>query len=86
MPTNVPDNLEEELRNIIAFVIEIEPEKVTPDARFVEDLGMDSIKAVELVVAIEQKFKIKIRDEEVPRIGTLRQAVGLSKRIIGNNK
>lgn len=86
MPNNIPQNLEEELRQIIAFVIEIEPEKVTSDARFIQDLGMDSIKIVELVVAIEQKFKICIRDEELPKIATLRQAVELAKKIISKER
>ena len=86
MPNNIPQNLEEELKQIIAFVIEIEPEKVTPDARFIQDLGMDSIKTVELVVAIEQKFKIRIREEELPKIATLRQAVELAKRIMSKGK
>lgn len=86
MPNNIPQNLEEELKQIIAYVIEIEPEKVTPDARFIQDLGMDSIKTVELVVAIEQKFKISIRDEELPRIATLRQAVELAKNIMSKGK
>lgn len=86
MPNNIPDNLEEELRQIIAEVIEIEPEKITLDARFVDDLDMDSVKAVELVVAIEQKFKIRIRDKEIPKIATLRHAVNFAKEILTKDK
>lgn len=78
---NISDNLEEELRDIIAEIVEVEPGKVTRDAKFVEDLGMDSVKMVEIIVAIEQKYKIRIREEEIPKIASLREAVDLVKKI-----
>jgi acyl carrier protein len=83
---NIPNNLEEEIRGIIADIVEVEPQNITLDAKLVEDLGMDSIKAVEIIVAIEQKYKIRIREEEIPKIATLRQAVELAKRVIKEKK
>lgn len=86
MSNKVPDNLEREINRIISDVIEVEPEKVTSEARFIEDLGMDSIKTIELIVAIEERFGISIRDEEMPKITTLKQAVDLAKKIIEKRK
>jgi acyl carrier protein len=45
-------------------------------------LEIDSIKAIEITVAIEKKFKIQVRDEDVPNITTLRQAVELVNVLI----
>ncbi len=46
------DKLEKEIRSIISEITEIEPEKITPDAKFVDDLGMDSMMALEILAAL----------------------------------
>lgn len=43
---------------------EIPPEKLTPDAKIFEDLGLDSLDIVDLVVAIQKRFHVRIRDDE----------------------
>jgi len=48
---------------------------LTQDAHFFKDLGVDSIKAIEITVAIERHFKVSIRDENIARITTLGQAL-----------
>jgi acyl carrier protein len=69
--------LEEELRAIIAEIVEIEPEKVTPEANFVEDLGMDSMMALEILASIEKRYKLKIPDEKLTKITNLTQVIEL---------
>ena len=49
--------------------------EVTADASFVEDLGADSLDLVELIMALEEEFDLKITDEEAEKIATLRDAV-----------
>jgi NADH dehydrogenase (ubiquinone) 1 alpha/beta subcomplex 1, acyl-carrier protein len=49
--------------------------KVTPDARFKEDLDLDSLDAVEVVMAIEEEFAIEIPDSEADKILSVKQAV-----------
>lgn len=49
--------------------------EVTPDASFVEDLGADSLDVVELIMALEEEFDLKITDEEAEKIATVRDAV-----------
>ncbi|MFZ5906832.1 MAG: acyl carrier protein [Nitrospirota bacterium] len=71
------ENVEQEIISIISDVSGFEPEEITPDKNLATDLEIDSIKAIEITVAIEKKFKISIRDEDVPNITTLTQAVEL---------
>lgn len=71
----MPDNLEEELKELIASVTGREIEELKSDANFWTDLAVDSIKAIEITVAIEKKYKIKVRDEQIPQITTIDQAV-----------
>jgi acyl carrier protein len=79
MPENIPRNFEEGLKEIIADVIGRDPQELKPDADFWKDLGVDSIKAIEITVAIERKYKISIRDEQIPKITTVGQAIEIVK-------
>ena len=76
------NNVDQEVRNIIAEIIEMEPGKIPPDAHLVEDLGMDSMMALEILAAIEKRFRIKIPEEDLPKITTLNRAVELAKRYV----
>lgn len=55
----------EELRRFVADVLDLDPEDLTDDAHFVAELGMDSLKALEVMVAMEKKYKVKITEDEV---------------------
>jgi len=78
----VPDNLEAQLKEIIARVVEIEPEKIIPDADFMNDLGIDSLKAIEITGAIEKAFRIVVPEEQIRNIRTLNQALTLTKQLL----
>lgn len=75
-------NIEKEIVSIIADVSGFDEEEITPDKNFFNDLEIDSIKAIEITVAIEKKFKISVRDEDVPNITTVKEAVALVKKLI----
>lgn len=79
MTTN---NVEQEIISIISDVSGFEPEEIKPDTNLQNELEIDSIKAIEITVAIEKKFKIQVRDEDVPNITTLREAVELVNTLI----
>jgi acyl carrier protein len=79
-------NVEKEMKSIISSVLNIPEEEVTLDARFTEDLGMDSILSVEILAGIERKFKITIPDEEIKKVASLRQAVGLAEKYLSLKK
>src|SRR3989338_2034571 len=57
--------LENEIRKIVAKIIEVEPEKIGLDTHFVEDLGADSMTALEIMAALEKKFNINIPEEDL---------------------
>ncbi len=69
------DNTEERVREIIVNELGVEPEKVTPDASFVEDLGADSLDTVELVMAFEEEFGMEIPDEDAEKLQTVGDAI-----------
>lgn len=76
------DNVEKEIISIIAEVSGFDEEEITSEKNFYKDLEIDSIKAIEITVAIEKKFKISVRDEDVPNISTVKQAVDLVNKLI----
>ena len=68
----------EQVRALIAKQLEVEEGKVVPEASLVDDLGADSLDAVELVMAIEEEFGLEIPDEEaeqLQRVGEVIQYV-----------
>ncbi len=69
------DNIEAKVKEIIINELGVEPEKVTPEASFVEDLGADSLDTVELVMAFEEEFGIEIPDEEAEQLQTVADAI-----------
>ncbi len=73
-------NLEQEVRELIADIIEMDPNEIGPDAQLVEDLGMDSMMALEILAALEKRFKIKLPEEELPKITTVNKAIELTRK------
>ncbi len=63
------------VKEIIVDLLGVEPEKVTMEARFREDLGADSLDLVELVMAFEEEFGGTISDEDAQQIKTVGDAV-----------
>ncbi len=68
-------NLEEKVREIVAKHLDVELDKVTLDAGFVDDLGADSLDQVELVMAFEEEFGCEIPDDAAEKIVKVQDAV-----------
>lgn len=71
----VMTSVEERVTDIIVEQLGLEREKVQPESKFVDDLGADSLDTVEMVMALEDEFKIEIPDEEAEKITTLKDAI-----------
>ena len=65
----------ERIKGIIVDLLGVEPEKVTLDAKFKEDLEADSLDLVELIMAMEEEFGGEISDEEAQKITSVGEAV-----------
>ena len=76
------EDVEQGIRAIVADDSGADAQEITMETKFAEDLEVDSIKAIEITVAIEKKFKVSVRDEDVPNIMTMRQAVDLVSNLI----
>lgn len=63
--------LEERVREIIVEQLGVNAEQVTIEARFIEDLGADSLDTVELVMAFEEEFGVEVPDEDAEKLQTV---------------
>ncbi|MFC0599945.1 acyl carrier protein [Streptomyces palmae] len=64
----------EELRSVMADALDIPQAKITDTANFVEDLGVDSLMSLEVMVQLEQKYGVKLTEEEFRTITTFQDA------------
>ena len=67
--------VEEKVKKIIVEQLGVEESQVNPGAKFIEDLGADSLDTVELVMALEEEFGLEIPDEEAEKILTVGAAI-----------
>ncbi len=65
----------DEVKEVVVEQLNVNPDEVKEDSKFVEDLGADSLDVVELVMALEEKFDIEIPDEEAEKIATVADAI-----------
>ena len=65
----------DDVKDVIVEKLGVDADKVVPEARFVEDLGADSLETVELIMGLEDKFGVTIPDEEAESIRTVQAAI-----------
>jgi acyl carrier protein len=65
----------EEVKEVIVEQLNVSPEEVKPEAKFVEDLGADSLDVVEMIMALEEKFEVEIPDSEAEKIQTVQDVI-----------
>ena len=72
----------EDVKEVVVEQLNVNPDEVKEESKFVEDLGADSLDVVELVMALEEKFDIEIPDTDAEKIVTVGDAI----KYIENNK
>lgn len=73
----------ERLENVLVAELGLDQDKIKEDAHFEEDLDVDSLGVVELLMALEDEFDVKIPDEEAESIVTVGQAIDLVHKKLG---
>ena len=76
-------DIAERVKKIVVEHLGVEPDKVTDQASFIDDLGADSLDTVELVMAFEKEFDIDIPDEEAEKLRTVGDAMSYLHQKIG---
>jgi acyl carrier protein len=74
-PVADADEIRTGLASILEEVADVSPEDVTDDKSFTDDLDVDSLSMVEVAMAAEEKFGVKIPDDELPKLKTVGDAV-----------
>ena len=72
-------DIESKVKELISQQLEVSEDKLVPAASFIDDLKADSLAVVELVLALEQEFKIEIPEEDTERIKTVGDAISYIK-------
>jgi acyl carrier protein len=68
-------SIEKRVKEIIVEQLGVNENEVTPEAKFVDDLGADSLDLVELVMALEEEYNMEISDEDAEKILTVGDAI-----------
>ena len=69
----------EKLKKVIAEVLNVDPEEITMETTFAEDLGADSLDVFQIIMGIEEEFDIEVPAEQAEKISTVEEAVELIK-------
>jgi acyl carrier protein len=67
--------VEEQVKQIIMEQLNVTEEECVPEAKFIDDLGADSLDLVELIMAMEDHFGLEISDEELAQISTIQNVI-----------
>ncbi len=73
----------EKLKEIIAEILNVDPDEITMETTFVDDLGADSLDVFQIIMGIEEEFDINIDSENAEKIVSVADAVEEIKRAIG---
>lgn len=79
-------NYEERIKEIVCDIVGIAKEVINPDASFMDDMGLDSLRALEILAAIENEFSITIEPERLREMTTLNNVIKLTKEYLGDKK
>ena len=80
------EEIRREVRRLVAEITERSPDEVSDTALFMEDLGIDSLMAIEMLVAVDKKYRIQIPEEEFGTIKNVNDAVAVVERHLGNRE
>ena len=77
-------DIAEKIKSVIAEQAEVKPEEVTETAKFIDDLGLDSLDMVELVMELEEECGIEIPDEDAEKLTTVGEAISYVEKCLSS--
>jgi len=75
-------NIEDDVRNLVADILEEDAQSIQGDANFIKDLGMDSMMALEILAGIEKKYRITIPEDMLPKFTDVNTTVALVQDLL----
>lgn len=75
-------NIGEEIIQMLSDMTGFEPEEIKPEMHIIRDLGVDSLKVIEIATAIEQKFKVIVKESQMTKIRTVGQAIEIVEDLV----
>jgi acyl carrier protein len=85
MPTYTADEIRTEIKRLIANVTEREPDEIPDTAHYMDELGVDSLMAMEVMIAVDKKFKIDIPEEEFNKATNVNESVSMVQHWLATN-
>jgi acyl carrier protein len=85
MPIYTADEIRGEIKRLVANVTEREPEEISDTAHYMDELGVDSLMAMEVMIAVDKKFKIDIPEEEFNKATNVNESVAMVEQWLARN-
>jgi acyl carrier protein len=85
MPTYTADEIRAEIKRLVANVTEREPDEISDTAHYMDELGVDSLMAMEVMIAVDKKFKIDIPEEEFNKATNVNESVAMVEQWLARN-
>jgi len=79
-------DIADKVKAIICDQLMVDPEEITEESSFVEDLGADSLDTVELIMEFEDEFGIEISDEHAEKISTVGEAIAFLEKLLAEKQ
>jgi acyl carrier protein len=83
--TYTADEIRAEIKRLVANVTEREPDEISDTAHYMDELGVDSLMAMEVMIAVDKKFKIDIPEEEFNKASNVNESVAMVEQWIAAN-
>ena len=78
----MPNSIEQEVKEMLSKLTGLDPSEINDNADIVNDLGVDSLKVIEIATSIERTYKVVVKDSELAKLRTVKDAVGFIKELL----
>lgn len=76
------NEIDKEIISMLSTMTGFEPDEIKPEMNIIKDLGVDSLKVIEIATAIEQKYKVVVKESQMAKIRTVGESIELVKELL----